>query len=148
MKMFSPLAPTNCPLLLLTLIHTIAINDELFSKPSSTLYFVVKAGAHAIFSLTVLPIAIGMIIEMTNFKSNAAAASYMADEFSESALPLSGAELNTAFRMKGTVNTPNTFVVTVSIKASAPLPSALVTSVTPDVKVVGTHENSASPYRN
>ena len=39
-------------------------------------------------------------------------------------------------------------MVTVSISASAPLPSAPVTSVTPEVSVVGTHEKSARPYRN
>ena len=47
--------------------------------------------------------------------------------------------------MKGTVNTPRTFVVTVSMSAITPLPSADVTSVTPEVKVVGTQAKSARP---
>ena len=87
-----------------------------------------------------------MMMEMTSFSRSLAAAAAM----SVSAPPESppGALRSTAFKMKGTVNTPRTFVVTVSMSAITPLPRADVTSVTPEVNVVGTQAKSARPYRN
>ena len=48
--------------------------------------------------------------------------SYMSERSAPSSGP-PGALMRTAFRMNGTVKTPRTFVVTVSMSARAPLPS-------------------------
>ena len=94
-----------------------------------------------------MPTAIGTMMLTTSFRSRSEAASAICASPPLPALEsgVSGAELSTALRMKGTVNTPNTFVVTVSMSASAPFPAALVTRVTPEVSVVGTHAKSARP---
>ena len=93
----------------------------------------------------VLPAAIGTMMLMTSFRSRDDAASAISASPAPAPESAPGAELSTAFKMKGTVNTPSTFVVTVSMRASAPFPAALVTSVTPLVSVVGTHAKSARP---
>ena len=138
-QMFSADSPTSIPRLFEMLIHTIAMSALLFVRPNSTLYFFANPGAEPTFSRTVLPAAIGTMMLMTSFRSRDDAASAISASPAPAPESAPGAELSTAFKMKGTVNTPSTFVVTVSMSASAPFPAALVTSVTPLVSVVGTH---------
>mmetsp|Transcript_3523 Transcript_3523/g.14387 ORF Transcript_3523/g.14387 Transcript_3523/m.14387 type:complete len:226 (-) Transcript_3523:378-1055(-) len=142
-KMLSALSRTSFPLELLMLIQTMAMRHELFVSPSSVLYFVVKLGACSTNSRVALPTPMGMMMEMISFRRSFAAVSAMSVSVPPESPP--GALRSTAFRMKGTVNTPRMFVVTVSMSAITPLPSADVTSVTPEVKVVGTQAKSARP---